>query len=155
MLCLWCDIWFFGGGVVEREWRGLGVTKQNELLISLGWQLVTALEGLEAAEENASQNVVDLFEAVRRHKISLAEKFDDVLIRSIFASGLKGEADKVREIIRQMDDLLSDDILQSGDLDAKVVYLRDVRGLGLSEIAEILGRGYGYVKNISCRNPKK
>lgn len=131
------------------------MTKQNELLISLGWQLVTALEGLEAAEANASQNVVDLFEDVRRHKISLAEKFDDVLIRSIFASGLKGEADKVREIIRQMDDLLSDDILQSGDLDAKVVYLRDVRGLGLSEIAEILGYDYGYVKNISCRNPKK
>ena len=132
--------------------EGIRVTKQNELLISLGWQLVTALEGLETAEKNASQNVADLFEDIRHHKISLAEKFDDVLIRSIFASGLKGEADKVRDIICQMDDLLSDDILQSDDLDAKVVYLRDVRGLGLGEIAKILGYSYDWIKKISARH---
>ena len=131
------------------------MTKQNELLISLGWELATPVKGLEAAEEKASQGVLDQVRDVQHHRISLAEKFDEVLVSSILASGIKGEADKIRAIVEQIHDLLDDEILQTGDLAAKVVYLRDVRGLALGEIAEMLGYQYGYIKKISCRNPPK
>ena len=122
------------------------MTKQNELLISLGWELATTVKGLEAAEEKASQGVLDQVRDVQHHRISLAEKFDEVLVSSILASGIKGEADKIRAIVEQIHDLLDDEILQTGDLAAKVVYLRDVRGLALGEIAEMLGYQYGYIK---------
>lgn len=51
------------------------MTKQNELLISLGWELATTVKGLEAAEEKASQGVLDQVRDVQHHRISLAEKF--------------------------------------------------------------------------------
>ena len=75
------------------------MTKQNELLISLGWELATTVKGLEAAEEKASQGVLDQVRDVQHHRISLAEKFDEVLVSSILASGIKGEADKIRAIV--------------------------------------------------------
>ena len=92
------------------------MTKQNELLISLGWELATTVKGLEAAEEKASQGVLDQVRDVQHHRISLAEKFDEVLVSSILASGIKGEADKIRAIVEQIHDLLDDEILQTGDL---------------------------------------
>ncbi|MFQ9798073.1 MAG: hypothetical protein ACLR23_03190 [Clostridia bacterium] len=81
------------------------MTKQNELLISLGWELATTVKGLEAAEEKASQGVLDQVRDVQHHRISLAEKFDEVLVSSILASGIKGEADKIRAIVEQIHDL--------------------------------------------------
>ena len=39
-------------------------------------------------------------------------------------------------------------------IDYKVVYLRDIEGKSLVEIADELGYSYDYIKEISARNKK-
>lgn len=40
-------------------------------------------------------------------------------------------------------------------IDAQVRYMRDFEGMSLKEVADALGYELGYIKNISCRNPRK
>lgn len=45
-------------------------------------------------------------------------------------------------------------IKQLKGIDQRVVYLRDIEGKSLKEIAEALGYSYDYIKEISARNKK-
>lgn len=57
---------------------------------------------------------------------------------------IKTSSDKMIEIISKME-----------SVDNKVVYLRDVCHLRLSDISEMLDYSYDHVKRISARNKKK
>ena len=46
-------------------------------------------------------------------------------------------------------------VKQLDSIDFKVVYMRDILGMQLQEVADELGYDYGYIKNISMRNKRK
>lgn len=58
------------------------------------------------------------------------------------------------EKLYEKKDKLEEHIAGLEGLDQKVVYMRDIQGKSLLEIANELGYSYDYIRKISARNPK-
>lgn len=58
------------------------------------------------------------------------------------------------ENLRRLEAEQLDKVKQMEGIGAKVVYLRDIMGMQLQEIADELGYDVGYIKNISSKNKK-
>lgn len=121
----------------------------------------------------------NVLENVRAEIITLQRKMykPPVEIKSIEYSGMpKGSADHTSfdrlyerlvrligeeenysislESKKKLKKTLIDQYREITGLENKVQYLRDVRGLGLQQIAEELGYAIQSIKNISCKIPK-
>jgi len=56
------------------------------------------------------------------------------------------------ENLEKLEREITEKVKQLDNIDFKVVYMRDILGMQLQEVADELGYDYGYIKNISRRN---
>lgn len=69
-------------------------------------------------------------------------------------SAIDIENDAIEKLTKQLE-VINNTIDTLEGIDARVKYLRDYKGFRLQEIADKLGYELGYIKNVSCRNPKQ
>lgn len=56
------------------------------------------------------------------------------------------------ENLEKLEKDITDRVMQLDSIDFKVVYMRDILGMPLQEVADELGYDYGYIRNISMKN---
>jgi predicted transcriptional regulator len=58
------------------------------------------------------------------------------------------------ENLKQLERDILEKVMQLDGLDYKVVYMRDIKGMRLQDIADELGYDIGYIKNLSSKHKK-
>ena len=77
---------------------------------------------------------------------------DKVISRIIKLQQQKQDKEQLIGIRKNLKEKVEDKLLQLEGLDNQVVYMRDVKGMKLQDIADELGYSYEWIKEVSARN---